>query len=176
VSSKGTNGTAQAEPENVVRMADYFDCFATAETERLQLSPKLWVELKKELDEGEASELDEAWMSGFEQTATSNGPLPTEGEVESNVVYHTKFGHWRLMKLALFIVDWNLTGADGKTVRWPRRRQERMQVVAKLSPRIAQVIRGRIDELLLAQRGQEQEAADPSGNPPSASEREPVST
>lgn len=108
--------------------------FATEETVEMDLGDGFWVELKRGLDYGEESELEGAAIrAGLNPDGTPK------------LEYSLK--QQRNLMLALYIVDWNLTGANDKPVVLPDDLGRRQQAVSRLSPRTARRIVARIDQL-----------------------------
>lgn len=109
--------------------------FATEETVTIHLDDQHYVEVKRELDYGEEGDLEGAAIKGEMEIGSA---APTLAFSLRNL---------RLLKLALYIVDWNLTGANGKVIALPDKLDQRKSLVANLSPRWAKVISDKIDAL-----------------------------
>lgn len=157
--------TAEA-PSNRYRLDDAsaFEFYASAETTTLYLDSqqRLWVRLKRELDFGQQNELDNASVTGFSaQQARARAQV-------GQTLIHTDMGRQRLLKLALYIDDWNFPGPDGKTLKWPRHISERVGVLRRMNARLATAILQEIDRLIAEQNErleQEGYAAGASGAP-----------
>ena len=112
--------------------------FASEETTILNLDEHYWVELKNELTYGEENELEGASLKAqvdFEGTGTATPQLKYDA------------GNQREIMLALYITDWNLTDAQGKTIVLPDSLARRQKVLRGLSSRTARTIIARIEEL-----------------------------
>lgn len=109
--------------------------FATEETVTVHLDDEgHYVEIKRGLDYGEESELEGAMMTaGF---APDGSP-----QVDFTI------RKMRSLKLALYIAEWNLTGASGKVIPLPDNLARRQEIVARLAPHWAKQIMARIDAL-----------------------------
>lgn len=108
--------------------------FASEETVTVDLEPGYWVEIKKELDYGEESELEGA--------AIKAGIDPAG---KPSMEYSLK--QLRSLKLSLYIVDWNLVGPTGKSVPLPPTVARRTELFNRLRPAWARKIDGWIDRI-----------------------------
>lgn len=109
--------------------------FATEETVEIKLDDEgHYVEIKRELDYGEEGELAGA--------AIRSGLNP-DGSPKMEYSLRDQ----RLMTIALYLVDWNLTGGNGKTVPLPDGIVKRVELVGRLSPKWASKIVAKIEEL-----------------------------
>jgi hypothetical protein len=113
---------------------EIFDCFATDEVEVLKITSKLWVELKREADYGEENDL----------VSLRYAPMMDD---RGEHVPGFDASRYNLLLMAVYVVDWNLPDAEGKTVRLPRKVHERVALMRKLDKRIGEKILGRILEL-----------------------------
>jgi hypothetical protein len=87
--------------------------FASEETETLDLGDGFWVELKKELDYGEESELEGA---AIKAGLNGDGTPKLEFSLKQQ----------RNLLLGLYITDWNLPGPNGKPVQLPNNFERRV--------------------------------------------------
>lgn len=126
---------AKIMPPGDDREDEIFDCFAGDETETLKLSPKLWVELKKEPDYGEENDLVALRFA--------KPQLNDDGET----VFSLDGSRYNLSLMAIYVVDWNLTDSEGKSVRLPRKLAERIAVMRRLNKVVGEKILGRIIEM-----------------------------
>lgn len=108
--------------------------FASEETETLDLGEGYWVELKKELDYGEESELEGAAIKA------GLGPDGTP-KMEFSLKQQ------RTLLLALYVTDWNLQGPSGKTIAIPTNFDRRLALFSRLDVRTAKTIAGRIERI-----------------------------
>lgn len=134
----GKNGAGSVD-------AEAFDFFASAETFTIypiSVNTRLWVRIKKELTFGEQSELDNAATSGYSVRELK------EKMQQSEVVIHSDIRRHRLMKLALYIDDWNLPAPDGQTIRWPRKLDERVALLERMNDRLGKLLSNEVDRLL----------------------------
>ncbi len=154
---KNGNGSVEAEA---------FDFFASAETFTIYPisgNTRLWVRIKRELTFGEQSELDNAATSGY-----SVRELKKAAEQGSEVVIHSDIKRHRLIKLALYVDDWNLPGPDGATIRWPRKLDERVALLERMSDRLGKLLSNEVDRLL----GEQAAAREAEGYPLATDEGE----
>jgi hypothetical protein len=120
-------------------MAKGTQFFATEETDRLDLGDGYWVELKLGLDYGEESELEGAAIRfGVDTDMVARTATP-------RVSYSIR--DQRILMLALYIVDWSLVNARGRPVALPDQLAARQALFAKLDPKVAAKIIGRIEEI-----------------------------
>jgi hypothetical protein len=145
--------------------ASPFEFFASDETTTLYLSPQHWVRIKNELDYGAQNELDNASVTGFSVQQARQAQAAGEQET----LIHTNLGRQRLLKIALYVDDWNLPGPDGKTMRWPHRIDERIAVVKTMKARLASAILAEVDRLI-ALANETREAEGYHGEPVEAAE------
>lgn len=108
--------------------------FASEETVTVNLDDGIWVELKKELDYGEESELEGA---AIKAGLNPDGSAKMEFSLKQQ----------RQLMLALYLVDWNLPGANGKVVALPESLARKQEVVGRLSSKAARQIVGWITRL-----------------------------
>jgi hypothetical protein len=111
--------------------------FASVETDRLYLDDdqKFYVELRRELDYGEETELQGAVIRGQVR------PGQPVQDLEFDFRKH------QTLLMAFYIDDWNLPGPSGKPVSLPDQLEARRTVVSKLSPRHAAKVMARIQML-----------------------------
>jgi hypothetical protein len=137
--------------------SEYPDFFAAAGTTTVYIDPpqnRYWVRVKNELDYGEACELDNSLVRGWQAAggaAGSNGATADPAAMMAVV----DVGKQRLMKLALYIDDWNIPDQQGKTIRWPNGIPQRMGLLKRMKPKAATMIIEEIDRL----QGEEQQVA-----------------
>lgn len=134
------------------------DFFADDSTVEVELAPGYWVELKRQLDYGELVQLEGTLFSGM----TSEEINAAQG---SQTTWKTDSANFYVLRLALYIVDWNLPGKNGKVTQLPTKTAERMRVIRALHPKWARQLAEKIDELE-AEQGKVAEAeVNPEGNP-----------
>lgn len=108
--------------------------FASEETEVFDLGDGYWVELKRDLDYGEESELEGAAIkAGLDPTGQPRMEFSLKQQ--------------RALMLALYIVDWNIPDVNGKTVRLPPSVARRVEIVGHLSTPVARRIATRIEAI-----------------------------
>lgn len=151
-----TNGHAKKASAEIV------DCFAGDETVTIHLDQVQWIRLRKELDYGDEQELNTALVKGYSteqlRSAAAQGITLT----------HVNSGKYMLMRAALYIDDWNLLGKDGATVRLPRRLDEKVAVISRISKPIGDTIEAKIAEIRgdVVEQDDEQKALEaPDENP-----------
>lgn len=108
--------------------------FASEETVPLDLGEGYYVELKRELDYGEEGEL---------AGASIRAGINPDGSAKMEYSLRDQ----RLLTIALYLVDWNLTGGSGKVIPLPDDLARRAEIVGSLSPKSALQIAAKIDEL-----------------------------
>lgn len=109
--------------------------FAGEETVTVRLDEDgHFVEIKRELDYGEEGEL---------AGASIRAGINPDGSAKMEYSLRDQ----RLLTIALYLVDWNLTGGSGKVVPLPENLAKRAEIVGRLRPTWAQKIAAKIDEL-----------------------------
>lgn len=109
--------------------------FATEETVTVRLDDDgHYVEIKRELDYGESGDLEGAAI---------RAGLGADGTPKLEFSLRNQ----RLLLLALYIVEWNLPGQNGKRVPLPDNIDQRVTLLARLSNKTAGLIVAKIDEL-----------------------------
>lgn len=136
------------------------DCFASDETKTVKLPPtRYWVEIKRHLDAGEQADIDEAL---FDSVSMED----REAAAATGRKLYLSLAKQRFLKLAVFVVDWNLCDEKGVTVRLPSALQDRVVVMRKLSRKMAELITTAVDEVAAEElKSLEADAEDDSGNP-----------
>lgn len=125
--------------------------FATEETATVRLDDQgHYVELKRELDYGEEGDL---------QGASLKAGLQPDGTPKVEV----SLRQLRLLTIAIYLVDWNLTNAQGKRVPLPSSMEQRVELVARLRPAWAEKIAEAIAELRAEPSSENGQAEAPSG-------------
>lgn len=127
--------------------------FATEDTETVYLVPPsppdlpkgVWFTMKRYLSYGEQRRVETAAMKGMSPEQLEKHAA--EAERKGNL-WLFDFEQQSSLKLATYIVDWNLPGPDGKTVRWPKHLHERMLVVRQLNAPIGDLISSEIDRVI----------------------------
>jgi len=160
VAKTETTGT----PEPTEATEDFFAEAGTVTVYIDQPKNRYWVRVKRELDFGEQNELDNALVRGWQTNGQGDGASNADPAGMMAVV---DLGKQRLMKLALYVDDWNLPGGDGKTVRWPARLPERMVLLKRMKPGAATMILAEIDRLIGETNETIQSEPDAEGNPTS---------
>lgn len=145
--------------EATANALDISACFAGDETVRVSLSAKLWVKLKTELDYGEEQLLNNQLLKGYSQDK-----LRQTADSGQSLTYLTDSAAYNLMRLALYVVDWNLPNKEGVTVRVPRNLDERVAIMKRLSQPIAGAIQAEIAKL--RHEGEEPTEVDADGPDP----------
>lgn len=108
--------------------------FATEETILEYLDDDHWVELKRELDYSEEGDL---------QGASIQAGLNADGTPKLEFSLRAM----RNLRLALYVVDWNLSGANGKVIPLPSKLEQRAELLGHLSPKWGEALARKIDEL-----------------------------
>jgi len=135
--------------------SEIMDCFAGDETVTIYLDRLQWVRLKKELDYGEEQQLSTALFVGYSQDELR------AAAAQNKQIQLTNSGQFMLTRLAVYIDDWNLLDKrTGTTVRLPRKTDERIAIIKRLSKDAASMLEAKIIEL--RGEGQTQEASDES--------------
>lgn len=146
-----SNGHAEKPSDELL------ECFAADETVTIHLDRVQWVRLKKELDYGEEQELNTALVTGY-----STDQLRAAAAAGQTIT-HTNSGRYMLMRVALYIDDWNVLGRDKTTVRLPRQMDERVKVIRRMSKPLAAIIEAKIAEIRgEGEPAQQMEASDES--------------
>jgi hypothetical protein len=114
-----------------------------------------YVKVKTRLSWGERKRLDSAAvtsMSTEQRQAAANGQAvdgAEQEEVARTMTYGLNLFVPNFLKLACYIVEWNLIAADGSTVRLPRQIDEKARLMERLDAdigdRIAAFIDGMVD-------------------------------
>jgi hypothetical protein len=109
--------------------------FATEETVTVYLDDDgHYVEIKRELDYGEEGEL---------AGAAIRAGLDADGTPKMSFSLRDQ----RLLTIALYLVDWNITGGNGKVIPLPDAIDKRVELVGHLSARWGAKIAAKIEEL-----------------------------
>lgn len=142
-----------------------FDLFADEGTVRIFLDPeqRFWVELKRSLDFGEAGELDNSLVRGWQSNGSTNGSAAPD-----QMMAVVDVARQRLMRISLYVVDWYVEDRDRKPIRWPRPLHERMALVKRMAPKGAQMILDEIERLTGEEAATAKAEPDAAGNPTSA--------
>ena len=128
-------------PKSTQAPIETVDCFASDETKTVKLIPtRYWVEVKRHLDAGEQADIDEAL---FDSVSMED----REAAAATGRKLYLSLAKQRFLKLAVFVVDWNLCDETGKTVRLPSPLQDRVVVMRKLSRRMAELIGAAVDDV-----------------------------
>jgi hypothetical protein len=121
---------------------DIANLFATDETTTVFLFPKsdahpsgVWVEFKKQLTYGEQCDVESALFTGLstQERVAAAQEAEQRGGSRSTILVDT--GRQAKLRLAMWIVDWNLPDRNGKTVRWPAHLQDRIAIIGNLGER-----------------------------------------
>jgi hypothetical protein len=108
--------------------------FASEETETFDLGGGFWVELKKELDYGEESELEGA---AIKAGLNADGTPKLEFSLKAQ----------RGLLLSLYVTDWNLPDRSGKSVQLPDNIERRQEMLSHLDSPTAKRIAERIERI-----------------------------
>ncbi|MCC7372533.1 MAG: hypothetical protein IT306_29235 [Chloroflexi bacterium] len=109
--------------------------FVGEETAIIDLGDGFWVELNRELDYGQESELEGAAIRDV--GVDGNGQMRAEFSLNGQ----------RGLMLALYIADWNLVSPKGKPVPLPDNLAERQKAVLRLRPAWGKRIVAEIEKL-----------------------------
>lgn len=135
------------------------DCFATDETKTVKLpGTRYWVEVKRHLTAGEQSDVDEAL---FDSVSMED----REAAAQQGKRLYLSLSKQRFLKLAIFIEDWNLCDAEGKTVRLPSALQDRVLIMRNLSRQMAELVQAAVDEVAAEELAVMEADPDDTGNP-----------
>src|SRR4051812_3337994 len=85
------------------------DFFADDSTDTFDIAPGYWVELKRQLDYGELVQLEGTLFKGM---TSSDGD-------DDTTTWRTDSANFYVLRLALYIVDWNLPGKNNKVIPLP---------------------------------------------------------
>lgn len=138
------------------------DIWASDETRKIQLTSDLWVEIKDELDHGEEQAMQSAAMRGLTREQLQDAVDDTQ----TQDVILMDAARLHFLKLAFYIIDWNLKDQQGRPITLPSRVDDRIRVLKKLKPAIGTKISTEIDALREA-KAKELEAGQPRPNPES---------
>lgn len=143
----------------VAKEPEIIDCFATDETKTVKLpGTRYWVEVKRHLTAGEQGDVDEAL---FESVSMED----REAAAQQGKRLYLSISKQRFLKLAIFIEDWNLCDASGKTVRLPSALQDRVLIMRKLSRRMAELVQAAVDEVAAEEIKAMEADPEDTGNP-----------
>jgi hypothetical protein len=134
------------------------DFFATTETMTFYpygAETRVWIRFKRELSYGEQNELDNAATDGYSVREIKAKLNQSEIRVHSDIKRH------RLLKLALYIDDWNYPGPDGQTLRWPRKLDEKVALIDKMNDELGKLLSNEVDRLI----GEQTTAREAEGYP-----------
>lgn len=133
-------------------------------------NPKgFYVKVKTRLPWGERKRLDSAAvtsMSTEQRQAVANGQQvdgADQEEVARTMTYGLNLFVPNFLKLACYIVEWNLTGPDGRTVRLPRNIDEKARLMERLDEEVGDEIAAFIDGVIERQQKALAEAKERDG-------------
>lgn len=136
--------------------------FATHETVTVELfektssAPAIWVTFKKSLEYGQKLDLDASLFAGMSRDEALAFVESDASVIKVNLAKQKK------NKLVMMIQDWNLPGPGGKTITWPTKYADRIQVLSSLDSRVGEYLEEKADELL--KFASEVAAADPNSD------------
>lgn len=152
---------------------DVGSLFATDETKTIYLAPKseahprgVWVTLKRQLDYGEKVAVEAALVKGLAPEEARQLATEAEQRGGSRGTILVDTGRQKLLKLAVWIADWNFPGPAGKTVPWPSKPHERLAVVASLGAKAGDWLEEQIDALIAEADAVERADAEEGGPDP----------
>lgn len=122
---------------------DLSSLWASDETCKIDLSPDTWVEIKDELDHGEEQALQAAAMRGV--TRQQIADAVDDAATQDVVLMDTARLHF--LKLAFYIVDWNLKDEQGRPITLPTRVDDRVKILKRLKPSVGRKLSDAIDTL-----------------------------
>lgn len=124
---------------------DLVDLWASDETRKIELAPGVWVEIKEELDHGEEQGLSAAAMRGMTRQQLVNAAETEDQETQDIFLLDSARMHF--LKLAFYVVDWNLQDKQGRKVPLPTRLEDRIRTMRRLKDRWGNRISEEIDKL-----------------------------
>jgi hypothetical protein len=148
--------TALARPEPRISLAEITDIFATEEVIRLPLGGPHWIDVKRELNYGERTEIESASIRGMQREAL------TEASQAGNT-FLLDLGRQRFLMLALYIVRWSFTEpGTGKPVIIPSDLGERIAFFRNLQGKVGEALRNAVEDhhnKMMAEEAQEEQIA-----------------
>lgn len=159
-----TNGTAIAtrpaaddKPDfGKISLAQINDIFATEETTRIPLPDGQWIDVKRELNYGERTEIESASIRGMQREAL------TESSIEGNT-FLLDLGRQRFLMLSLYITRWSFCEpGTTKPILIPGDLGERIAVMKNLGGPVGEVLRIAVEwhhRKLIAAETEEDEVA-----------------
>lgn len=137
--ANGTTAVA-TRPEPRVSLAQLTDIFATEATIRISLEGNHWIDVKRELNYGERTEIESASIRGMQREAL------TEASIAGNT-FLLDLGRQRFLMLALYIVRWSFTDAStGNPIVLPGDLGERIAFMKGLHPVVGEALRVAVEE------------------------------
>jgi hypothetical protein len=122
---------------------DMSDLWASDATKKIDLGPGVWVEIKDELDHGEEQAMQSAAMKGITRQQLVNAV--DEADTQDVILMDTARLHF--LKLAFYVIDWNLRDSQGRSVTLPAKVEDRVKLFKRLKPAIGTKISEAIDAL-----------------------------
>lgn len=120
--------------------------------EPTEANPKgIYVKIKRRLPWGERKRLDSAAvtsMSTQQLQAVANGEQvdgAEQEEVARTMTYGLNLFVPNFLKLACYVIEWNLPGPDGRPVRLPRNLDEKARLMERLDEEVGDEIAAFID-------------------------------
>lgn len=126
---------------------DLSGLWASDETRRIDLIPdgSLWVEIKDELDHGDEQAMQAAAMKGITRQQVQSAIDSGDQETQDVILMDSARLHF--LKLAFYLVDWNLKDEQGRGITLPTRVDDRVRILKRLKPAVGMKISDAIDKL-----------------------------
>lgn len=126
--------------------------FASTETETLTPfadAPDRWITVKRELTAGEDRQL------AYSALVRTTRPIEVDGSMANALGFSMDIDKAAFVKVGLYLVDWNLPGADGKTIEIAASPAAKFTALRNLKPDVFRAIEVAIDtyvDQLVAQK------------------------
>ncbi len=134
------------------------DFFASTDTDTLHPFPEqpdVWITVKRELTAGEDRQL------AYSALVRTTRPIEADGTMANALGFSMDVDKAAFVKVSLYLVDWNLPGADGKTVEILSSSAAKVTALRNLKPAIFRAIEVAIDAYVTARLAQKKTAGSP---------------
>jgi hypothetical protein len=140
---------------------DLADLWASDQTRRIDIARDVWVEIKDELDHGEEQAMQAAAMKGITRQQLQSAV--DEADTQDVILMDTARLHF--LKLAFYVIDWNLKDQQGRMVTLPSKVEDRVKLFKRLKPSIGTKISEAIDALREEKAKEQIDPNDPPATP-----------